>query len=155
PPHARCLAAHAGARSQAGNQSRMILYHHDRYWLEPACIAWCDTEEFVAAAERGVTLFHQQKPHEAALLLDRANQLYRGDYMDDCPFFGDSSYVEDQRGILRSRYIEVLLAFGAICEVHGRAGEAASAYHRALALSFDGCAVAEEGLTRLQENLSR
>ncbi|NJN68716.1 MAG: GAF domain-containing protein [Chloroflexaceae bacterium] len=49
-----------------GNQSRMILYHHDRYWLEPACIAWCDTEEFVAAAERGSPCFisrnHTKRP---------------------------------------------------------------------------------------------
>lgn len=137
-----------------GNQSRMILYHHDRYWLDPDSIAWCDTEEFITTAEQGITLFHQQQPRESSAFLDRANQLYRGDYMDDCPFFGDSSYVEEQRGILRSRYIEVQLALGAIYEVHGRAGEAASAYHRALALSFDGCPVAAEGLSRLQENLS-
>lgn len=137
-----------------GNQSKTILYHHDRYWLAPETVSWCDTDAFIDATERGINLFHQND-HDAALhALETASELYRGDYMDDCPFFGDSSYVEDERSMLRARALEVYLALGAIYEAKGRAGEAATAYRQALALSVDECPPATEGLARLQEGLA-
>jgi two-component SAPR family response regulator len=137
-----------------GNLSKTILYHHDRYWLEMSIIEWCDIEEFVAAAERGLTQFYQQQYKDALASLERASELYRGDYMDDCPFFGDSTYVEDQRSMLRSRYVDAQLTLGAIYEMQGRIGEATSAYHRALTSSLDGCPLASDGLARLQGGLA-
>ncbi len=137
-----------------GNQSRLITYHHERYWLEEEAIAWCDVEEFLSEVERGFTLFHQHDYDNALRLLESANQRYRGDYMDDCPFFGDSFYVEDQRQPLRTRYVELQVMLGSLYEQQKRVGEAASAYRHALALSIDGCSPAEEGLSRLQENLT-
>lgn len=133
-----------------GNESRAITYHHERYWLEPVFVAWCDADAFVAAAEQGATRAHQGNQAEALAALEWASELYRGDYMDDCPFFGDSAYVEEQRGVLRARYVEVQLALGALYEAQGRAGEAASAYRRALATSPAGCPPATEGLNRLR-----
>ncbi len=133
-----------------GNQSRLITYHHERYWLEPSAITWCDVEQFIADVERGATLLHQQDLAGALEMLDQAHRLYRGDYMDDCPFFGDSSYVEDQRQALRSRYIELQVMLGTVYEAQNRIGEASSAYRHALELSIDGCPPAEDGLTRLQ-----
>ena len=133
-----------------GNESRTITYHHERYWLDPALIAWCDADEFVVAVERGHTLLRQGDLEAARANFARALELYRGDYMDDCPFFGDSSYVESRRAALRDQQIDALLALGAICERLGQAGEAATCYRRALAASAGACPRAEEGLARLQ-----
>jgi two-component SAPR family response regulator len=132
-----------------GNLSQTILYHHERYWLEPSLIAWSDSETFQSAAESGLTLLRQGKTEQALHALEQAHQLYRGDYMDDCPFYGDSAYVEEQRSDLRLRFIDVQLALGAAYEEGERIGEAASAYRRALALSPEGCPTAEAGLQRL------
>ncbi len=133
-----------------GNESRTILYHHERYWLEPLSIDWYDAEQFIAAAEQGVSLYHQGDQQGALAALERASGLYRGDYMDDCPFFGDSVYAEDQRSLLRARYVEVQLTLGALYEALGRAGEAITAYRYASVASPDGCPPASAGLGRLQ-----
>jgi hypothetical protein len=76
--------------------------------------------------------------------------LYRADYMDDCPFFGDSSYVEDRRVELRDQYIDALLALGAIYERLGQTGEAVTVYRRAITVSLEECPKAEDALMRLQ-----
>jgi DNA-binding SARP family transcriptional activator len=133
-----------------GNQSQVILYHHERYWLEPAAVAWSDVDVFQAAAERGISLASQGQTEPALIDLEYAAKLYRGDYLDDCPFFGDSLYVEERRSDLRARGIDVLLALGAAYEAQQRTGEAASAYRRAQALSPEGCPPAAQALARLQ-----
>jgi DNA-binding SARP family transcriptional activator len=133
-----------------GNQSQVILYHHERYWLEPAAVAWCDVDTFQSAAERGISLASQGQTEAALIDLEDAAKLYRGDYLDDCPFFGDSVYVEERRSDLRARGIDVLLALGAAYEAQQRTGEAASAYRRAQALSPEGCPPAAQALVRLQ-----
>ncbi|MCG8349118.1 MAG: hypothetical protein MI924_15210 [Chloroflexales bacterium] len=132
-----------------GNQSRTVLYHRDRYWLEPSVVTWCDVDDFSAAAECGLTLFHQDAHHDALTALERATTLYRGDYMDDCPFLGDSFYVENQRSALRACFVDVQLALGAIYQAQGRVGEAMSTYRRALAASPEGNQPADEALKRL------
>jgi two-component SAPR family response regulator len=136
-----------------GNESRTILYHHERYWLEPSTVSWCDIEQFLLLVERGTNLLSQGNIGQAVIELEDAADLYRGDYMDDCPFFGDSPYVEDQRSLLRQRSIDLQLALGAAYEAQERAGEAMMAYRRALALSPDGCPLAVDGLARLQVRL--
>jgi two-component SAPR family response regulator len=133
-----------------GNQSQVILYHHERYWLEPAAVAWSDVDAFQGAAERGMSLASQGQTEPALIDLEYAAKLYRGDYLDDCPFFGDSLYVEERRSDLRARGIDVLLALGAAYEAQQRTGEAASAYRRAQALSPEGCPPAAQALARLQ-----
>lgn len=133
-----------------GNLSQAVLYHHERYWLAPELIAWADTTAFLAAAEQGLNILRQQSALQALPTLEQAAQLYRGDYMDDCPFFGDSAHVEARRVDLRTRHIEVLLALGVAYEAAGRAGDAASAYRQALNQSIDDCPPARAGLARLQ-----
>jgi DNA-binding SARP family transcriptional activator len=133
-----------------GNESRTVAYHHERYWLDPSAVAWCDTDAFAAAAERGHTQLRQGEIEVARTTFAEALALYRGDYMDDCPFFGDSSYVEERRVELRSQRIDTLLALGAVYERLGQAGEAATCYRRALAAADGDCPRAEEGLARLQ-----
>ncbi|MBK9715786.1 MAG: GAF domain-containing protein [Kouleothrix sp.] len=133
-----------------GNESRLITYHHERYWLDPAAVAWCDADVFGAAAERGHTLMRQGDLETARAALAEALELYRGDYMDDCPFFGDSAYVEGRRGELRDQQVDALLALGVIYERLEQAGEAATCYRRALAARDGDCPRAEDGLARLQ-----
>ncbi|MBC8075504.1 MAG: hypothetical protein H7Y32_05465, partial [Chloroflexales bacterium] len=87
--------------------------------------------------------------------LRAAAELYRGDYMDSCRFFGDSFYVEDRRNELRALYAALLLALAQAYERLGQPGEALGAYRKAAQQSLllnDGAAVAaraEEGIVRL------
>src|SRR4029453_8305568 len=104
---------------------------------------------FAAAAERGHTQLRQGEIEVARTTFAEALALYRGDYMDDCPFFGDSSYVEERRVELRSQRIDTLLALGAVYERLGQAGEAATCYRRALSAADGHCPRAEEGLARV------
>lgn len=116
---------------QHASKSQVIQFHHGRYWLEPKVIAWSDVQEFITAVEQGVTRFHQGDHAGALTDLRRASQLYRGDYMDDCPFFGDSTEVEAQRELLLTRYIQAQLTLSVVYEAQGRLGEATSAYQEA------------------------
>jgi DNA-binding SARP family transcriptional activator/GAF domain-containing protein len=133
-----------------GNESSMVTYHHERYWLNPAAVGWCDVEAFGAAVERGHTLLRRDDLEAARLSFAQAGSLYRGEYLDDCPFFGDSAYVEPRREELRCQHRDALLALGAAHERLGQAGEAATCYRRALAASDGDCPRADEGLARLQ-----
>lgn len=135
-----------------GNESKLITYHHERYWLDPACVAWCDVDEHARAVERGQTAQRQGDLDAARASMEQASALYRGDYMDDCPFFGDSSDVEERREELRQQQVAVLLALGALYEQQSMVGEAATTYRRALAVSQDDCPKAEDALDRLQRD---
>src|SRR5262249_679771 len=73
-----------------GNERRTVAYHHERYWLDPSAVAWCDADAFGVLVERGHTLLRQGDIEAARTGFAEALALYRGDYMDDCPFFGDS-----------------------------------------------------------------
>jgi DNA-binding SARP family transcriptional activator/GAF domain-containing protein len=137
-----------------GNESKLVTYHHERYWLDPAAMVWCDADAFTAAAERGHTLMRQGDMEAARALLAEALELYRGDYMDDCPFFGDSVYVEGRRTELRDQRIDALLALGAVYERLGQTGEAVTCFRRALAAADGDCPRAEEGLARLQVSIA-
>lgn len=136
------------------NESRTITYHHERYWLDPSCVAWCDADAFAAAAEHGHTLLHKGQLEEARTLFVEALALYRGDYMDDCPFFGDSTYVEDRRVELRDQRITMLLALGSVYEKLNQPGEAVTCYRRALAAADGDCPRADEALARLQVDIA-
>lgn len=137
-----------------GNESTMVTYHHERYWLNPAVVGWCDVEAFGAAIERGHTQARQGDFETARASFVQAMSLYRGEYLDDCPFFGDSSYVEPRRNELRDQQRDTLVALGSVYEQLGQVGEAASCYRKALAASDGDCPRAEEGLLRLQVGVS-
>lgn len=133
-----------------GNQSKLISYHHERYWLDPAAVGWCDVDAFVEVVERGHTLLRGGDLEAARACFRNAAALYRDDYLFDCPFFGDSSYVLDRRDELRALCVGALLALGDVYEQLGQAGEAASSFRRALAVSQNDCPRAEDALARLQ-----
>ena len=133
-----------------GNESKLIAYHHERYWLAPEAIDWCDRDDYARAAERGHTALRQGDLLTARASFEQTAALYRGDYMDDCPFFGDSADVEEQREQLRQQHVNALLGLGAAYEQLGMVGEAATAYRNALATSQNDCPRAEEALDRLE-----
>jgi DNA-binding SARP family transcriptional activator/GAF domain-containing protein len=133
-----------------GNESQLLSYHHERYWLNPAGVGWCDVEQFEALLEEGHTRLHQGDAEQALQCLSQAVALYRGDYLDDCPFFGDSLYVEARRQQLRDQLVDALLALGPLYERQGQAGEASGCYRRALAVCDGDCPRADEALERVQ-----
>jgi hypothetical protein len=86
---------------------------------------------------------------EGLRLFEDARALYRGEYLDDCPFYGDSVHVEEQRASLRGRSIDLLISLGERYEAAGDRVSAAAAFRDAIARSGDGCQPAESGLVRL------
>ena len=123
-----------------------ISFHNDRYRLDPRLIAWSDLADFT---ERLTAASAAADPDDALRLLEEARSLYRGDYLDDCPFYGDSEYVEERRGLLRGRYVDLLVALGERHEARGDRPASASAFREALVANGGACPPAEEGLLRL------
>jgi hypothetical protein len=85
---------------------------------------------------------------ETVGLFEQARALYRGDYHDDCPNYGDSAAVEDRRTGLRQQYVDVLVELGERYARRGDRTAAASALRQAQAL-------ADDELPRLSRALSR
>ena len=131
-----------GRRSRGSTAA--ITFANDRYRLDPGVVAWSDVAEF----DRLVAAAGGAPPDEGLLLLERARALYRGDYLDDCPFFGDSAEVEDPRRELRQRYVDLLVELGERYTARGDRTSAASSLRRAQTL-------AEEEVPRLTEALGR
>ena len=102
------------------------------YRLNTKLVHWSDVEEFedhVSMIESADDLVGMEAH------LDAVRRLYRGDYMDDCPIYGDSSHVEARRQLLRTRYVSALQS---VAEARERAGEVTAAAHlsgEALAIS--------------------
>lgn len=130
----------------AGRSGRQVIrFYNDRYRLDPAVIDWSDVSAFLARLDDARATNDRS---EAMRLLEAARALYRGEYLDDCPFYGDSAHVEDRREALRGRYVDLLLALGEGYEQSGDRVSAAAAYRDAIAMT-DDCPPAEAGLNRL------
>ncbi|HEU5087395.1 MAG TPA: GAF domain-containing protein, partial [Roseiflexaceae bacterium] len=136
-----------------GNQSKTISFHHERYWLNPECIGWDDLEAFSGALEHGRTLLRNGEYDAARACFVQAGEWYRGDYLDDCPFVGDSHYVEQRRGELREQCVDGFVVLGSIYEHFNQIGEAVTCYRRALALADGDCPRADEALERVQHKI--
>lgn len=129
-----------------GGGRTTIRFGHDRYRLDPAIVAWTDVAAFLDRLDEASRV---QDPATALRLLEAARALYRGDYLDDCPIYGDSAFVEERRSALRARYVDLLTAIGEASEARADRVAAAAAYRDALAAAVDGCGRAEAGLARL------
>ena len=121
-----------------------IRFANDRYRLSDAIVAWSDVDAFLtvldgAAADRSS---RQQ-------LLEQARNLYRGEFLDDCPYYGDSAFVEHRRALLRGRYVDLMVALGECHEANGDRMAAAGAFREAVTRAPDGCPPAATGLARL------
>ena len=129
------------ARGTAGP----ITFSNDRYRLDPSVVAWSD----VAAFEDLLSRAGSAPEPEAVRLFEQARAMYRGEYLDDCPFYGDSAEVEDRRTSLRQQYVDLLVELG---ERYARTGDrtaAASCLRQAQSLADDDLPRVAEALDRL------
>ncbi len=124
--------------------SAAITFHNDRYRLDPETVGYTDVTEF----EQLIRDAGAADPDERLRLLERARALYRGDYLDDCPYYGDSADVEDRRRALRQRYVDLLVELGDRHADRGDRPAAAECYREAQSL-------AEDELPRVADALSR
>jgi two-component SAPR family response regulator len=129
-----------------GDRGTAVTFHNDRYRLDPALVAWSDVAAFdeamAAASAAG-------DPDELLGHLERSRSLYRGDYLDDCPFYGDSVHVEERRELLRGRYVDLLMALGERYEARGDRPAAADCFRQARMVNGDELPTADEALGRL------
>jgi two-component SAPR family response regulator len=88
-------------------------------------------------------------PNDALSHLERARSLYRGDYLDDCPFYGDSAQAEERREQLRDRCVDLLLALGERYEERGDRPAAAASFRQARSISGGTFPPADAALTRI------
>lgn len=124
---------------------QLVRFYNDRYRLDPGVIDWSDVSTFLGRLDQARSTGDRA---EARRLLESARVLYRGDYLDDCPFYGDSAHVEDRRQALRGRCVDLLLTLGESYEGSGDRVSAAAAYRDALTMT-DDCPPAQAGLRRL------
>jgi hypothetical protein len=126
--------------------SKAIGFSNDRYRLDPSVVAWSDVATF---EQRLTDASAATEAADALAALNEARSLYRGEYLDDCPFYGDGSDVEDHRELLRARYVDLLLSIGGFHEQRGDRGAAAAAFREARLAADDECPPADAALERL------
>ena len=126
---------------QSGN---VISYERGRYRLTPELVDWSD----VAAFEKLLDQPSERDGHNRVTALEEARELYRGDLFDDCPFYGDSAFVEERRAYLRARHEDVLVELGELYAAQGDEGLAMARFRKALALDPES-ARARSGMARL------
>jgi DNA-binding SARP family transcriptional activator len=123
-----------GLRSTLGHHRdgvpEPVRFHNDRYRLDPAAIAWSDVGE----VERLLAEARTGDPDHAMHALEQVRALYRGDYMDDVPYFGDSVAVEERRDALRRQMHAVLLELAERYDARGDRLAAAASRRDAEAL---------------------
>ncbi len=124
----------------------VIAFHNDRYRLNPDLVRWSDIAEFEEQLEAARIA---PDPSEADAALEAARRLYRGDYLDDCPFYGDSAEVEERRQLLRGRFTDLLLALAERHEAREDRRSAASYYREALRVNDGECEPAERAMRRM------
>jgi DNA-binding SARP family transcriptional activator len=140
-----------GLRSmlQPGRRGRgtptAIAFHNDRYRLDAGVVAWSDVVEY----ERLIADAGRATGAEGLRMLEEARALYRGDYLDDCPYYGDSADVEDRRSTLRSRQVDLLVELGHRYADRGDRPAAAACYREAQATADDELPEVGEALARL------
>jgi DNA-binding SARP family transcriptional activator len=131
---------------RSGDRGSAVTFHNDRYRLDPNLIGWSDAQAF----DEAMTAASAAADPDAALQqLERARSLYRGDYLDDCPFYGDSAQVEDRRELLRGRCVDLLLSLGERYEARGDRPAAAACFRQARQVAGDDLPSADEALSRL------
>ena len=121
-----------------------IRFANDRYRLTDSIVAWSDVDAFLAALDGAAA----DRPSRQRLL-EQARRLYRGEFLDDCPYYGDSAFVEDRRVLFRGRYVDLIVALGEGYESGGDRMSAAAAFREALMRAPEGCPPAAAGLARL------
>ena len=133
------------ARARTRAPSGAIGFHNDRYRLDPSVVTWSDVDEFEWLAGK----VGKAELDESIGLLERARALYRGDYLDDCPYYGDSAQVEDRRVHLRRLFVDVLVELSERYAERGDRTAAANALRHAQAASDEDLPGADDVQARL------
>ena len=128
------------------SQRKAIGFQNGRYRLRPNVIGWDDVAEFERRLQRAALASGEQA---AIRELEEARNIYRGDYLDDCPVYGDSEYVEERRTSLRGRLADALVDLAQRYERRGDATLATARFREALAVAGGEYPSATEGLERL------
>jgi predicted ATPase/DNA-binding SARP family transcriptional activator len=130
PFHRTLLGLRTALAAAAGDSgAATVVFRNDRYALADGTVGWSDVGAFevlIATAQGAVD------PDAAIGHLEQARRLYRGDYLDDCPIFGDSPEVEPRRAALRARLVDALVELGRLYEAKGDLLEAAARYREAI-----------------------
>lgn len=129
-----------------GSSGAAVRFASDRYRLGSSIVAWSDVDAFQAALERAAA----SDPPGQIRILEEARRLYRGEYLDDCPYYGDSVFVEERRALLRGRFVDLMVGIGERYEAAGDRMSAAAAFREAIQRAPDGCPPAAAGLARLR-----
>ena len=122
-----------------------VHFANDRYRLGGSVVAWSDVDAFLATLDAAAAADGPTRTR----LLEEARRLFRGEYLDDCPYYGDSVFVEERRVLLRNRFVDLVIALGEAYESSGDRMSAAAAFREALMRAPDGCPPAAAGLVRL------
>ncbi len=121
-----------------------VRFANDRYRLGASVVAWSDVDACHAAIDAAAA-----DRSGRIRFLEEARRLYRGEYLDDCPYYGDSAFVEDRRALLRTRFVDLVVALGESYESDGDRMSAVAAFREALKSAPEGCPAADAGLARL------
>jgi predicted ATPase/DNA-binding SARP family transcriptional activator len=125
--------------------SSSIRYEGGRYRLDPDLAVWSDVGAFEELLAAPAEADSRKRIHT----LEEARRLYRGDLFDDCPFYGDSSAVEDRRMYLRGRLEDVVVELGERYADIGEHAAATAQFRQALAMNADQSR-ARAGLERVR-----
>jgi two-component SAPR family response regulator len=106
---------------RAGGLGEAVEHKAGRYFLASGLVSWSDAAEVERLLEASVV---SANPQSQAVALEKCRELNRADYMDDCPYYGSSSFVEPRRALLRAVRAAVLDQLAELYEAGG---------HRALA----------------------
>jgi two-component SAPR family response regulator len=104
----------------------VICFERDRYRLHAGLVDWTDVSAFEWLVEQPAS-----DPERRARDLVAAVDLYRGDYLDDCPYYGDSGFVERTRSLLRSTVVDALDELGELRQARGEITAARRCFRRA------------------------
>ena len=137
--------------NRGSESGQAVLFANGRYRLGPSVVGWLDVAEF---EQRLVNAAQATDDAGAIRGLEAARSLYRGDYLDDCPLYGDSEYVEERRRFLRGRMTDALVDLGRRYETRGEQSVAAERFREALTVSGGDCPSASDGLERLGVNVA-
>ena len=134
------------ARRSDSRPRRDITFSNGRYRLTGTVVSWLDVAEF---EQRLLNAAEATDELAAIRGLEAARRMYRGDYLDDCPLYGESTYVEERRGFLRGRLVDALIDLGRRYEGRGDDSLASARYREALSVTDGNCPSALDGLGRI------
>ncbi len=109
-------------RTLGGGALNVIEYRAGRYFLGDAVVASSDLSDLEDLIEASAA---EPDPAGRIALLERCRKLNRGAYMDDCPFYGTSVFVEVRRSLVRSVMTAVLHELSDLYEAGGHPALAA------------------------------